>query len=63
MRNGPGIKKGLEIDEMGWDIRRRGEPFDYDGLTGNGVAGGYRMTYEEETVGAVAWTATSAGVS
>ena len=48
---------------MGWDIRRRGEPFDYDGLTGNGVAGGYRMTDEEETVGAVAWTATSAGVS
>ena len=27
----------MEIDEMGWDIRRRGELFDQDGLTGNGV--------------------------
>jgi hypothetical protein len=30
---------------------------------GTEFAGGYRMTDEEETVGAVAWTATSAGVS
>src|SRR5271157_6530669 len=62
-RTGPGIKKRLEIGEMGWDIRCRGVAFDQGRLTGTEFAEGYRTTDEEETVGATAWTATSPGVS